>query len=175
MSDDHVRVTHRVPEHARDAAQSKTEHGELSDLVRGVYRRIAFGEDVDQHESVKMELERVRDEKDETQAKIRELQADLESLRTKETRLEEKLSEHTSREQKYEGHLDQLEAQLLDGSHIPKSYNGVVQAAKEGEKEPEDVIDELKERNPQVPEYAFEEIQHAQYRWSGVDGKGGGR
>ncbi len=171
--DDHVRVTHRVPSHVRDAAQDRTEHGELSEEVRSLYQRIAFGEEVAEHDTVRRELERVRDEKDDTRRQIRELQAELEELERRETRLEEKLSKHTSRQDKYEGHLEALETQLRDGTHIWPDHPGVKRAANTAEMEPEEVIEELQERNPEVPDYAFQDAMHADRVWTGF-GDGGG-
>lgn len=173
--DDHVRVNHRVPNHVRDAAQDKTEHGELSELVRNLYKRVAFGEDVAQHDTVKLELERVRDEKDDVRRQIRELEAELETIESKERRLEEKLSKHNSRQDKYEGHVESLESQLLDGTHISPSHPGVQRAANVGECDGEDVIDDLRERNPEVPDYAFEDMMHAEREWTGLRNGGDGR
>lgn len=175
MSDeDTARVTHLVPEHVRDAAKDKTEHGELSEHVRNLYRRIAFGEDVAEHETVRMELERVRDEKDETRRQIRELQSDLEAIERKEARLEEKLSQHTSRQDKYEGHLEALETQLAQGAHISTTHPGVDRAANVGDVEKDEVITDLKERNPSVPDHAFVDAMNTNRRWNGFDDGGDG-
>lgn len=170
MSDDEtVRVTHIVPEHVRDAAKGKTEHGELSEHVRNVYRRIAFGEDVAEHETVRMELERVRDEKDDIRRKIREFQSDLEAIERKEARLEEKLSQHTSRQDKYEGHLESLETQLAQGAHISTTHPGVERAANVADVEKDEVIEELQERNPSVPDHAFVDAMNTDRRWNGFN------
>lgn len=170
--DDHVRVTHRVPGHVRDAAQDRTEHGELSERVRTLYQRAAFGEEVAEHDTVQRELNRVRDEKDDVRRQIREKQAELERLERRETRLEEKLSKHTSRKDKFEGHLESLETQLRRGAHISPSHPGVQRAANTGEVDPEEVIEELQERNPEVPEYAFEDAIHTDHVWNGFDEEG---
>lgn len=169
--DDHVRVTHRVPEHVRESAQDQTEHGELSELVRGLYQRIAFGEEVEERESLKKELERARDKKDDVRAEIRELQAELQSIETKETRIEEKLSEFVEDEQKYIGHLESLESQLYEGTNIDSGHGGVKRAANIGKCEPEDVINDLRDRNPEIPDYAFEKALHSDDDWGGVEGR----
>lgn len=169
--DDTVRVNHIVPRHVREAAQKKTDHGELSERVRSLYRRTAFGEDYDENATIKMELERVRDEKDEKRAKMRELRAELESLESKETRLEEKVSKHESLEQKYEGHLESLESALKSGNSLSEKDARVEMAANTGECEPEEVIQTLKERNPEIPDHAFTQAVGSD-EWDGV---GGGR
>ena len=107
MSNDepNVKVAHRVPEHIRDAAQGQTKHGELSEMVRELYQSVAFGTGWDVNDSVKIELERTRSEKDKLRGHIRTLQAQLETVEKKETRLEEKLQQQSSKEDRYEGHL----------------------------------------------------------------------
>lgn len=172
MSDDeNVQVKHLVPEHVRDAAQDETKHGELSELVRGLYQRVAFGEEVEERESLKKELERTRDKKDDIRAEIRELQAELQSIETKETRLEEKLSEFVEDEQKYIGHLESLESQLYEGANVDSGHGGVERAANTGKCDPEDVIGDLKERNPEIPDYAFEKALHSDEEWNGIEGR----
>lgn len=169
--DDHVRVNHRVPEHVRDAAQNQTKHGELSELVRGLYQRVAFGEEVEERESIKKELERTRGKKDEVRAEIREMQASLQSLETKETRLEGKLSEFVDDEQKYTGHLESLESDIYEGFRVDKGHGGVVRASNVIDCEPEEVIEDLKERNPEIPDRAFESGLYADEEWNGVAGR----
>lgn len=173
MSDEEtVQVSHLVPEHVKDAAKEKTEHGELSEHVRNLYRRMAFGEDVAEHETVKMELERVRDEKDDVRRKIRDLQSDLEAIERKETRLEEKLNQHTSRKDKYEGHLESLETQLAQGAHISTTHPGVKRASNVGNVDKDEVITDLRERNPSVPDHAFVDAMNTDRRWNGFDDGG---
>lgn len=169
--DDYVRVTHRVPEHVRDAAQQNTEHGDLSELVRSLYGRIAFGDAEGGAESIEIELERVRAEKDDLRQQIRELQNELQTVEQAETRLEEKLSTHRSREDKYEAHLEGLEASLYDGQHVDPTHPLVKKAASAMNVEPDDVIAELQDRNPAIPEYAFQPLREVDQRWTGVDGE----
>lgn len=160
MSDDNdeiVRVNHRVPEHIRDAAQSQTQHGELSEMVRELYQSVAFGTGWDANDSIKVELERTRAEKDKVRGQIRSLQAQLETVEKKEARLEEKLSKQSSQQDRYEGHLESLESLLGSGQHIWESHPTVEAAAEAGGVPEESVLEELQERNPDVPERQFEE------------------
>jgi chromosome segregation ATPase len=157
-----------MPKHLREAAKERTDHGELSERVRDLYRRIAFGEEVADHESAQRELHRVREEKDEARSDIRDRQADLEALERKETRLEERLNEHKSREDEYQGHLKSIEAHLYDGGHVFPTHGLVKEASRTAECEPEEVIDDLKERNPKIPDYAFKQAMESDQAWYGV-------
>lgn len=170
MSDDDemLRVSHRVPSHVRDAAQAQTEHGELSKMVRSLYKRIAFGDTDGGAEAVEIELERVRAEKDEIREEIRSLQQELQTLEQQETRLEEKQSKHRSRRDKYEGHLESLEEQLYDGTHLDPGHPSVVAAAEVIGASPGDVVEDLKDRNPGIPDGAFMEMRATDVEWTGV-------
>lgn len=169
--DDHVRVGHRVPEHVREAAQQNTEHGELSEMVRSLYKRVAFGDADGGVESIEVELERTRAEKDELREEIRELQNELQTVEQHETRLEEKLSAHRSREDKYDAFLESLEDRLYEGQHIDPGHPTVEKAAAAANTEPEAVIADLQERNSHIPEYAFVPMEDAERRWTGVTGE----
>lgn len=166
--DDYVRVSHRVPEHVREAAQQNTKHGEMSELVRSLYGRIAFGDAEGGAESIEIELERVRAEKDDLRQEIRELQNELQTVEQRETRLEEKLSTHRSRQDKYEAHVESLEQLLYDGTHVWPGHPVVKKAAQASNRDPETVVENLQDRNPEIPDYAFEDAMHADETWNGI-------
>lgn len=166
--DDYVRVSHRVPQHVREAAQQNTEHGELSELVRSLYGRIAFGDVDGGAESIAIELERTRAKKDDLREEIRELQNELQTVEQQETRLEEKLTTHRSRKDKYEAHIESLEQLLYDGTHVDPGHPVVEKAADAANLNPEEVIAELQERNSHIPDYAFIPVRDAERRWRGA-------
>lgn len=162
-----VQVSHLVPKHVREAAQTNSDYGELSEKVRQLYTTIAFGEEVGQRSQIERELKSVREKKDDIRAQIRELQTELENLEQRETRLEESMANLSSKEDKFEGALEMLESQLYDGVHIFPDHGGVAKAAGLAGATPEAVIQKLKERNPGVPDYAFQSKMHAPEDWKG--------
>lgn len=169
MSDKDTRVSHRVPKHIRDAAQNQTEHGELSELVRDLYRRVAHGDASGGLDSVELELQRVRKEKDQLRGQIGELQNELKSLEQEETRLEEKLTNRRSKQDKYEGHLESIEADLRGGMYLDDDNERLKRAGRAVGKPPQAVIEDLKERNPDVPDHAFEQAyKNPDKEWHGV-------
>lgn len=167
--DETVQVTHRIPKHVRDAAQEATERGVLSEAVRNVYRAAAHGETFDGHERVAAELASIdaererlsaqREHADERLATLEERRADLESVSDREA----------DRSTDYEAELDQIEADLHDGMHVFEEHGVVQQAAQAGGVTPAEVIEELKERNPEVPDYAFVARHESDYRWTGTE------
>lgn len=158
MSEDEeiVRITHRVPKRVRTAAQKQTEHGELSEMVRELYQSVAYGSGWNKEDSLKLDLERVRAEKDRIRGEISTLQTQLENVERRETRLEERIAQQ-SEQDKFEGHLESLESLLQNGAHVWNGHAGVETAANAGEVSQQQVIDELQKRNPSVPGEQFEE------------------
>lgn len=165
--DEQVQVSHLVPKHVREAAQTNSEYGELSEKVRNLYTTVAFGEEVGQRSQIERELQSVREKKDDIRAEIRELQTELENLEQRETRLEESMANLSSKEDKFEGALEMLEEQLYDGTHLFPDHGGVQRAAGLAGATPEAVLEKLKERNPGVPDYAFQSRMHARRDWEG--------
>ena len=71
----------------------------------------------------------------------------------------------------YEATLEMLEETLYAGGRVFEDHGQVMKAAKVGGKETKDVIDELKERNPSVPDHAFVQKMHTNKTWDGVKGE----
>lgn len=171
MSDDGdetVRVNHLMDRELREAAQENTEHGELSEHVRRVYKTAAYGDAEGRRSQLQMELEQTRDEKDRLRSEIRGLQSEMENVERREARLEERMESVREDDQKYEGHLESIETALLNGQHIFEGHGAVKRAAETGRKDPSEVIADLKERNPNVPDYAFAESMKTEKRWTGL-------
>lgn len=165
--DDQVRVTHLVDRSARDVAQDRTDHGEMSEKVRALYEVEAFGEDMGQRSQLERELDAVRDEKDSIRAEIRRLESEFESLGDREKRIESSLSNLSSKEDKFDGALEMLEQQLYGGAHVDPKHPGVKRAAGLASSQPEQVIQTLKDRNPGVPHHAFVQKLHTNKSWDG--------
>lgn len=166
---EYTQVAFRVPQHIKERAMEKTEHGEMTENIRSLYEQVAFGEEVAEHQQLKLELDRVREKKDQKRGKIRTLQSELEDLERKETRLEERLQQKQSKADEYRVILETLEKQLRDGQRILESNQSVQDAASIKNIEPADIIDELQSRNPDVPNYAFRPFNEDRKEWGGLE------
>jgi chromosome segregation ATPase len=163
-----VQVSHLVPESLREDAQDNAEYGELSDAVRQAYRIVAYGDDYENTQRLKQRLERAKNEyqrlveeedrleeqKDETEDRIRQLREQLEAAESKE--------------EQYEELLVDLETQVYNGSHVFPRHADVEEAAEISGQSPEEVIEDLKERNPEVPDDAFKPAHKAEFEWTGM-------
>lgn len=168
MSDGKSQVNFTVDENAKELAKEKLDHGELSAKLREAIHRVAYGEEISKRERLDRQLADIRDEKDSLRAQIRELQAELEEVESKEARIEERLDGMERREDKYEATLEMLEETLFAGGRVFEDHGQVVKAAKIGGKEPKDVIEELQERNPSIPDHAYAQKLHTNKEWTGA-------
>ncbi|WP_245998615.1 hypothetical protein [Halalkalicoccus subterraneus] len=153
-----VRVTIEVPESVRDGAKSKLPHGGMSDEVRGLLTRIAFGQEMNQRSRLEQQLDDLREERSKLQRERRELDAKIENLDDRIHGVEDKLGSITTQEDRYEAKLEELEYRIrVEGTRVFPEHGAVERVASGVGKNPEGVIKDLKQRNPDVNDSAFEE------------------
>lgn len=168
-SSEQSRYSFLIDEHLKDAGLRNSEHGEMAERCRDVFRRVGYGEDVQNEEALRRELNTVREKKDDVDAKIRDLQSERERLARKETRLEERVSKSDSRKEKYDGMLESMESLLAQGGHVDPTHPIVKNAANLMKITPENVIDDLRDRHPAIPDHAFVPFDETDEEWHGFD------
>ena len=164
-----TRYSFILPEHLKDAGLRNSEHGEMAERCRDQFRRVGYGEEVQNEEALRRELETVRNKKDEVDAEIRDLQSERERLARKETRLEERVEKTDSRKEKYDGMLESAESLLAQGGHVYPHHPIIKNAADLMKITTEEVIDDLKDRHPAIPDHAFVPSPDADEEWHGFD------
>lgn len=170
MTDDEwTQVSLRVKARDKEAAKDQLEFGELSEVVRRAIKQAAYGEDVADHDALKKQLERKRDKRDKKRKEARAAEAEAEELDREVMKLEERMSQKKSRESKYEGHLESLESHLRAGENISVGHGAVSRAADIGGVPESEVIEELKDRNPNIPDHAFVDKIDTDQTWKGTE------
>jgi len=160
MSDEDVEWTQfnfRVQETALDTAKHKTEHGELSKEMRREINRIAFGADVSEHKRLKEERQDLVDKRDTINKKITNLTQERDEIDRKIERIDSRLDSVTDMEGKYEGHLESIAEDMRDGMNVFVGHGKIETAASVLGKDEEEVIADIKERNPDIDESQFED------------------
>lgn len=155
--DEEVQYTVKMPRRLREDAHRETERGELSTDVRDLFRRKAYGtagsKESTELERKQAELEKTRERQDDLRRKRRRIDAELESQQTRETRLEEQIQRLQEQQDERSGTIETLESMLQNGERM---YDARVRNAIEGTGlDVQIVIEELQERNPDVPDCAF--------------------
>lgn len=164
-----TRVVADVPVSVKDAAKEKLEYGGISREIQETLERIAFGEDLTQRSRLERQREELQEELRQKREQRRELDAEIENYEQRVSAIDDKLSNVTTREDKFEAKLEELEAKLrVDGMRLDPNHPAVARAAQTGGMEPEGVVETLKDRNPDVPVYAYEDGLYDQHSWDGL-------
>lgn len=169
--DDLAQFNFRVDSDAKQLAKEKLDHGELSERLRQTVQELAFGEEISKRSQLETRLNRVDDRLDDLRREKEEIEAKISAEESKRDRIEDRLDDLQSRETEYTAALEMLEDQLFDGAHLDPGHGQVKKAAYLGDKQPEDVINDLQERNPSVPDHAFIPYNKAKQKgktWNGI-------
>jgi chromosome segregation ATPase len=166
-----VRVVANVPKSIKETAKEKLPHGGLSQEIEDALSRVAFGEDLAQRSRLERQLDELQDERSRLQDERRELNAKIETYDNQIESVQSELSQLSSKEERYESKLEELEDRLrVEGMRLDPGNRHVTRVAKEAQREVEGVIHDLKERNPDVPDFAFEDGLHDhENTWRPID------
>jgi chromosome segregation ATPase len=165
--DDEVRFNVKMTRRLRDDAKRNTDRGELSEDVRDLFRRKAYGisgtSDNSELQQAKAEIANVRDRIDDLRRDRRKIDAEIETQETRAARLEERISKLEEKGDNFNAVVETLESMLLDGARVfPERVDDDLDA--------ERVISELKDRNSDVPDHAFRLSKpHEPMDWREVD------
>lgn len=155
-SDNRRQVVFRMDEATVDRAKQKLEHGEMSERLRQTLTAIAHGADAGERERVKGRLQDARQERDELKSEIDTKQQQLQTKTREIERLEERLDALMDKESEYDGFLQGIEQDMVDGMHVFHGHAKIERAAELGGCSQQDVLDDLRERNPSLPAQQFE-------------------
>jgi len=154
MSNDKL-VNFKADKDTVEIVKQKLEHGEMSDRLRDTLNEIAHGADVAEQTRLKDRLQELRKER-------REITSDIEALQDKRDekdreieRVETQLDNLREQQGEYDGALQAIEGQLHEGVRMAPDSVPVKEAARIGDVDTEGVIEAIKERNPDVPDFAF--------------------
>lgn len=157
--DDEVRYNVKMRKQLREDAKRNTERGELAQEVRNVFREKAYGhgarESVSELERKQAELSEVRDRIDDLRDERAKIEREIESQERRETRLEEQIQRLEQSQSEMQQSLDVLENMLQNGDRMwPVKIKNAVDVDRSTANK---LYEELKDRNPDLPDKAFSE------------------
>jgi chromosome segregation ATPase len=164
-----VQVSHLVPRSVREDAQANSGHGDLSDAVRMAYRTVAYGDDYQNTARLKQRLERAKNEYRRLTEEKDGIEAEMDEAESRIRTLREQIADAEDADERFEAKIQELETKLHSGTHIFPNHGGVIEAAEAGGMAESEVIDALRERNPDIPEDAFVPVSEAEFEWTGTD------
>lgn len=173
MTDDKetVRFNVQMPEDLREDAKRNAERGELSEEVRNLFRRKAYGigdtAKPSELEQAEAELEEVRNSIDNLRLKRSKIDAKIQSKENRETRLEERIDRLKAEQEEVNQSLDVLENMLQNGERMwPVRIKNAVDVDIDTAQE---LYLKLQDENPELPAEAFEEPAiHAPNDWTEI-------
>lgn len=148
-------VAFTVEEAVHQQAKEKLDHGEMSEILRDAIHEAAFGTRTTERQRVKDRLKDLREKKRRKQREKRNLEQEIDETERKIERCEERLDQLQEQDGEFDGALELLESRLREGTRVFVGYGQVEQAAELGQCTQEEVIEALKERNPEIPDLAF--------------------
>jgi len=157
MSENTKRSTFLVDEQTLEEAKSKLDRGELSKELRQTVQRLAHGTDVAEETRLTDRLQTLREDRRGLRQERDNIECELDEINRKIERVEQRLDNLRDQQGEYDGVLAMLEEDLHSGIRILGGSDKVAKAASIGDCDKGDVIDDLKERNPDVPAKAFRE------------------
>lgn len=153
--DEMTQASFEVDKQTYEAAKDKLKFGEMSKRLRETVHTIAHGAQSAEKERVKNNLEEWRDKRNSIDAEINKLKSERRDVERKISRAEDRLNELQEQNGEYDGTLAMLEQDIHEGKRVIPESKKVKEAARLGDCNPKDVIQDLKERNPEVPAEAY--------------------
>jgi len=155
MKENEKRTTFIVDKETLEQAKSGLDRGDLSSELRNTVERLAYGADVAEETRLADTLKTLREDRRSLRQEKSNIQSKIDEKNRKIERVEQRLDQLRDREGEYDGVLAMLEEDLSDGVRIMEGTDKVKRAASIGDCEPSDVIEDLQERNPEIPDKAF--------------------
>lgn len=159
MSDKKL-INFKVPEDTHKKLKAKLDHGELSERLRETVDAIAYGAEVAEHKRTKEALQEARKDKRDIESDIDTLRDERDEKEREIERLESKLDSLMEQEGQYDGFLQSIEEQMhAEEMRVFPEHAQVKKAAGVGGISPEEVVADLRERNPSLPDQQFEQAE----------------
>lgn len=157
MTDEETaQVNVKVPKRTKERAKKQLDHGGITRLVKEQLQRVAHGEKVTEIERTKDHLEDLRDERRDLKNERQDIENKLEDLEVKIERAENRLDDLRDRQGEYEGALRMISDTMQEeGMRVDPGHGMIQSAAEAGDCTPEDVVDDLKDRNPDLSDDMF--------------------
>ena len=155
--DEMEQVNHLVPADVKAQASAVANWGDLSEAVRNVYAAFARSGGDEDVVRLQAELESVQTQREVIREQVESLQAELESLDEREAELQRQIQAAEEEATTYQSLLDELLDALDSGQSVWPEHGGVEDAASVKGCTPDDVIDDLKDERPHLPDNRFTE------------------
>lgn len=158
--EDRTIASAEVDSQAYETAKDRLPYGGISEEIRSLIERIAYGDELGQRSRLEQRLQELRNQRRELEEERREIDARIDNLGSRIQSVESEISQLSAEEERYEAKIEGLEYRLRNPDnghfHLTTELSSVAEIAKSSGKSPEGVVKDVRERNPDIPDYAFE-------------------
>lgn len=163
MSDDrNAQINVNVNRETKELAKKKLGFGGLTDEINKTLYRVAHGAEVSEQRRLKDKLEDLREDKREIENEIDNLRNERDEKERKISRIEERLDAIMDQEGQYEGYIQSIETDLHNGKSFWPQHPKIQDVAEMVDSTGEQIIDDLRERNPNLPDSQFTDALNKQ-------------
>lgn len=168
--DDTTTMGAQVPVETAEVAKEKLEYGEWSEYARELAEVIAFGDGFNERTPYDVVIAKKKDELDHAREMRAEWESEVQSLTEEIENLKQEREEYKTTEDQFEGALWQLEQDFRAGEigHLDETQPKIKNLAERFDKTPESLMETLRQRNPDVPQYAFKPLQAVREKFWGL-------
>lgn len=170
MSNEQSRWGANIDTETKEILDERLDHGEVSKILREVANSIAYGSGWDQATLLDRQIERKRQQLRTLRDKRRDIDGSIETAEEELRELERNREDVKTKEEQFDGALWSFEQSFRSGDigHIDENHPRVESFADEFGRDAEEIVQTLRDRNPDIPAYAFKPFQTAQYKFGGV-------
>lgn len=148
-------VGFKIDKETYESAMQRLEWGEMSERLRDTVVEIAFGADISKRAKVQRRLNEVRQKRDDSLAQADQLRNEAREYNARIAELERTLSHLNDADGEYSGALQVIEDLLITGARVDPEHVQVKRAAALKKITPQQVIEDLQNRNEYLPDEAF--------------------
>lgn len=152
-----VQTSHLVPEDVKEVAQNRCRHGDMSDLVRRAYIVMATTGEITETFDLECEKKLIENQREQVKHHLTVLEEQLDELDEHLEQINMALESARESENQRETILADLEELLDSGQSVFPAHARVRDAASVSALSADEIVELLKERNPDVPDAQFED------------------
>lgn len=155
---DTSRIRAEVPAEDKEMLDEILEHGELTELLREVVDAVVEGDGYDRRTVYDARLKQVKRTIRDTRDEIGRLHQELERLEETRDRLQTQRESVLTREEEWEAAFGEFERAFRAGGfgHVDDDHPRLQDLATRFGRDAEAIHDELRGRNPDIPDHAFQ-------------------
>lgn len=163
-------VMAEIPSEDKEMLDEILAHGELTELIREVVSSVVEGEGFNRRTVYDARIKQVTRKITDTRDEINRLHRELERLENTRDTLQQEREGVLTKAEEWEAAFGEVERAFRAGDlgHLDPGHQRIKDIARRFGKTPDAVHEELRDRNPDVPDHAFKQTMFVERRFGGL-------